>query len=89
MPDPSSIGAILTPGGRRLSLLLGRKAFFQIINIFGGFFDPRLFNSGLNMNDSQALLAEYIKTGSDTAFRELVARDLDLVYSTALRLVAR
>src|SRR6267154_660763 len=39
------------------------------------------------MTDSQNLLAEYARTGSDAAFRELVTRYVDLVYSTALRLV--
>ncbi len=37
------------------------------------------------MTDSQALLAEYVRDGSEKAFRELVARYIDLVYSTALR----
>ena len=39
------------------------------------------------MTDSQTLLSEYVKTGSEPAFQELVARYLDLVYSSALRLV--
>jgi RNA polymerase sigma factor (sigma-70 family) len=39
------------------------------------------------MTDSQQLLEAYVKTGSEEAFRELLARYLDLVYSTALRLV--
>ena len=39
------------------------------------------------MTDSQQLVAEYVRNGSDTAFRELVTRYVDLVYSTALRLV--
>ena len=39
------------------------------------------------MTDSQQLLAEYARNGSDAAFRELVIRYVDLVYSTALRLV--
>lgn len=39
------------------------------------------------MTDSQQLLATYVKTGSEAAFRELLARYIDLVYSTALRLV--
>jgi RNA polymerase sigma factor (sigma-70 family) len=37
--------------------------------------------------DSQQLLAEYAAHGSEAAFRELVARYINLVYSTALRLV--
>jgi RNA polymerase sigma factor (sigma-70 family) len=39
------------------------------------------------MTDNQNWLAEYVQTGSDAAFRELVAHYVDLVYSTALRLV--
>lgn len=39
------------------------------------------------MTDSQQLLAEYARSGSEAAFRELVSRHVDLVYSTALRLV--
>jgi RNA polymerase sigma factor (sigma-70 family) len=40
------------------------------------------------MTDSQALLVEYSEHGSESAFRELVARYIDLVYSTALRKVS-
>jgi RNA polymerase sigma factor (sigma-70 family) len=39
------------------------------------------------MTDSQKLLVEYATSGSEPAFRELVSRYLDLVYSTAVRLV--
>jgi len=39
------------------------------------------------MTDSRQLLEEYARNGSEPAFRELVARYLNLVYSTALRLV--
>src|SRR5437016_3400021 len=39
------------------------------------------------MTESQRLLAEYVGNGSETAFRELVHRYLDLVYSAAIRLV--
>src|SRR5260370_25215796 len=39
------------------------------------------------MTDSQTLLAEYARTGSEAAFRDLVNRYIGLVYSTALRLV--
>ncbi len=40
------------------------------------------------MTDSQRLLADYVTNGSEQAFRELVTRYLDLVYSTAVRLVS-
>ena len=39
------------------------------------------------MTDSQRLLAEYARNGSESAFRELVSRYTNLVYSRALRLV--
>ena len=39
------------------------------------------------MTDHQTLLAEYTRNGSDAAFRELVTRYVDLVFSTALWLV--
>jgi len=39
------------------------------------------------MTENQKLLAEYAQTGSEAAFRELVSRYLNFVYSTALRLV--
>ena len=39
------------------------------------------------MTDSQTLLSLYARTGSEPAFREIVNRYLDLVYSTAYRLV--
>jgi RNA polymerase sigma factor (sigma-70 family) len=39
------------------------------------------------MTDSRQLLADYAATGSEAAFRELVSRYIDLVYSAAFRLV--
>jgi RNA polymerase sigma factor (sigma-70 family) len=39
------------------------------------------------MRDTQQLLMEYVDTGSESAFRELVGQYIDLVYSTARRLV--
>src|SRR5437899_2550319 len=39
------------------------------------------------MTETQTLLCEYVRSGSESAFRELVARYINLVYSTALRLV--
>lgn len=41
----------------------------------------------MNMNDYHPLLAEYAKTGSEAAFRELTTRFMDLVFSTAVRLL--
>lgn len=37
--------------------------------------------------ETQELLAAFVQTGSESVFRELVTRYVDLVYSTALRLV--
>ncbi len=39
------------------------------------------------MTDSQRLLADFVKHGSEAAFRDLVTRYTDLVYSAAVRLV--
>src|SRR5437870_10507979 len=39
------------------------------------------------MNDSQRLLAEYARNGSEAAFSELVTRYINLVYSAAVRLL--
>lgn len=39
------------------------------------------------MTDTQQLLSDYVENGSETAFRELVTRYVDLVFSTALRLL--
>lgn len=39
------------------------------------------------MTESQTLVADYVNTGSEAAFRELVVRYTDLVYSAAVRLV--
>lgn len=39
------------------------------------------------MNETRELLREFGKTGSDTAFKELVRRYIDLVYSVAVRRV--
>jgi RNA polymerase sigma factor (sigma-70 family) len=52
-----------------------------------GFALQRVFNAELKMTESQQLLAEYVRSGSEAAFRELVARYLNLVYSAAVRLV--
>jgi RNA polymerase sigma factor (sigma-70 family) len=52
-----------------------------------GFELLRLYSSEQKMTESQTLLSLYTRTGSESAFRELVSRYIDLVYSTAFRLV--
>jgi RNA polymerase sigma factor (sigma-70 family) len=52
-----------------------------------GFGVRRVFNNEMKMTDNQQLLADYVRNGSQEAFRELVTRYLGLVYSTAVRLV--
>jgi DNA-directed RNA polymerase specialized sigma24 family protein len=47
----------------------------------------RLYSGEMKTTDSQSLLAAYAQTGSEPAFRELVTRSMDLVYSAAVRLV--
>jgi RNA polymerase sigma factor (sigma-70 family) len=42
----------------------------------------------VEMTDGQQLLADYVENRSELAFRELVGRYIDLVYSTAIRGVA-
>jgi RNA polymerase sigma factor (sigma-70 family) len=48
----------------------------------------RVFTNEYQMTDTQRLLADYVTNASEPAFRELVTRYLDLVYSTAVRLVS-
>jgi RNA polymerase sigma factor (sigma-70 family) len=52
-----------------------------------GFGLLRVLNGEPTMTDSLTLLAEYAKNSSESAFRELVSRYVNLVQSTALRMV--
>jgi len=52
-----------------------------------GFGFWRGFTGGIAMKHGQELLAEYLSTGSEAAFRQVVQRYLNFVYSVALRLV--
>ncbi|MDB6039195.1 MAG: polymerase, sigma-24 subunit, subfamily, partial [Verrucomicrobiales bacterium] len=64
-------------------------ARYQKECLFSGFGFWRVYTCELKMTESQTLLADYVNNGSESAFRELVARYINLVYSTALRLVDR
>jgi len=52
-----------------------------------GFGFLRVYSCKQKMTDSHTLLSQYARTGSESVFRELVSRYIDLVYSTAFRLV--
>ena len=52
-----------------------------------GWWSIEVMPNEYKMMDSQQLLAEYAANGSESAFRELVGCYINLVYSTALRLV--
>jgi RNA polymerase sigma factor (sigma-70 family) len=64
-----------------------RAAQGQAEKFLSGLGVRRLYSSELKMTDSHTLLSLYARTGSDSAFRVLVSRYIDLVYSTAYRLV--
>src|SRR6476661_3572184 len=74
----------LTANEWRLEVFKRLPTFIEFLAAFDG---RRVFTTELKMTDSQALLAEYAKNGSEPAFRELVGRYVGLVYCTALRLV--
>jgi RNA polymerase sigma factor (sigma-70 family) len=68
-------------GGGSMKCLQQGKGFF------GGFRRRRVFTNKPTMTESRQLLADYAENGSEAAFGELVRRYIDLVFSTALRLV--
>jgi RNA polymerase sigma factor (sigma-70 family) len=64
------------------------RHFLQKVSFYlFGLIVRRRFTSEHAMTKAQTLLADYVSNGSDAAFRELVSRYIDLVYSTALRRV--
>ncbi len=62
-------------------------ARYQKESLFSDFGFWRVYTCELKMTESQTLLTQYVNNGSESAFRELVSRYINLVYSTALRLV--
>ena len=70
---------------RRNGRVTSRSLTLQ--NFLAVFIRRRVFNDELKMTDSWKLLEDYVENGSETAFRELVSRYINLVYSTAVRLV--
>ncbi len=59
----------------------------MLLKFLSEFDRRRHFNTEITMTDSRTLLAEYVETGSEPAFRELVTRYLGLVYAAAVRLM--
>src|ERR1022692_3693576 len=65
-----------------------KNLFPAIVKTFLAAFGTRwVFNYEVSMTDSQRLPVEYVRNGPEPAFRELVTRYIDLVYSAATRLV--
>lgn len=52
-----------------------------------GFSIERRFTGDVKMSETKTLLEQYVRDGSEAAFRELVQRYFGLVYATAMRLV--
>jgi RNA polymerase sigma factor (sigma-70 family) len=71
---------------RRLGKPIEGRHFPSAQRILSDFSRRRVFTDEKTMTESQTLLSDYVNNGSEAAFRELVARFLDLVYSTAVRL---
>ena len=59
----------------------------MIQRFLSGLAHLRLFSNEMKLTESQSLLADFVKTGSEPAFRELLMRYINLVYSSAVRLV--
>jgi hypothetical protein len=66
---------------------LNKKKSADCLKIMFGLCVLRDFTIRKTMTETQRLLADYAVNRSETAFCELTVRFVDLVYSTALRLV--
>jgi RNA polymerase sigma factor (sigma-70 family) len=66
---------------------LARRLSEEICKYFVGFCAEPLFNGEMHEESDVQLLRDYAEDGNEAAFRELVTRHTDLVYSAALRQV--
>lgn len=81
LPATTALGPAVEIEG---AVALHDKNVEVILSEFRGLW---VFISEMTMTDNQQLLSDYVANRSETAFRELVTRYIDLVFSTALRLL--
>src|SRR5215831_17784755 len=85
-PTCRSHGVLSVPNEHRPALTVPRGEIHR--KIFVGFDHAWVFNGEMQTQSDAQLLRDYAENARESAFREIVARHADLVYSAALRQVA-